>query len=73
MSLVSKADNVPYVLFISLMLQKDSSFQAKFLFSDENLRFSDLLTLLSLCFGTKSGLDFVTLTSLSLSHVSSQR
>ena len=29
----------------------------KFLFSDENLRIPDLLTLLSLCFGTKRACD----------------
>ena len=66
MSLVSIADKVPYVLFISLMLQNDYSFEAKFLSSDENLRIPDLL-------GTKRGLDFVTLTFLSLSRVSSMR
>ena len=70
MSLVAKADKVPYVLFISLMLHDDYSSEAKFLFFDKNLRIPDLLTLLSLCFGKKRGLDLVTLTSLSLSRVS---
>ena len=52
-----KSRYVPYVLFISLMLQNDYSFKAKFLFFDENLRIPDLLTLLSLCFGTKHACD----------------
>ena len=69
MSLVSKADKVPYVLFISLILQNDYSFEAKFLFSADNLRIPDLLTLLSLCFGTRHSLDLVPLTF----HVSSLR
>ena len=43
-----KSRSVPRVLFISLMLQNDYSSQAKFLFSDENLRIPDLLTLLKL-------------------------
>ena len=56
MSLVSKADKVPYVLFISLILQNDYSFEGKFLFSADNLRIPDLLTLLSLCLGMRLSL-----------------
>ena len=43
-----KADKVPYVLFMFLMLQYDSSFEAKFRFSDEDLRILDLVPLQSL-------------------------
>ena len=44
-----KTDNVLYDLHMFLMLQYNSTFETKFLCSDENLRIPNLLTLLSLC------------------------